>query len=78
MAVCQRNNFIVIIKDYSTVSCHAEIFKEHVPGKNIGGGQLLDGITVFIHHLLYLLVGGIAKIQVERRHATFYVHMFND
>jgi len=72
---CHVTDFVVIIKDHPAVARHAEVFKQHIAGENIGGGKLADGIAILLHRVAQLLAFHLLEPEIERHHAPFDVEM---
>ncbi len=54
---------------------YAEIFVQHVAGKDVGLDQFLDRIAVFLDAMLDLRQRAVLQIQVQWRHAALDVQM---
>ena len=70
-------NFVVVVEHHPPVARHAKVLEQHVTGEDIGGGQLLDGITVLFDRIAHLLVVGLLQIQVQRRHTPFHIQVLD-
>ena len=46
IAMRQETKLIVIVKDDAAVTGHAKIFREQVPRKDVGGGKVLDRLSI--------------------------------
>ena len=64
----QEADFVVVVKHHAPVTGDAEVFQQHVAGKNIRRRQLLDRQTVIFQRFAHLRVVGVFQIQVERSH----------
>ena len=71
-------NLVVIVEHDPAVSGDSKVLEQHITGKNIRSRQLLNGVTVVVHHFVHLVVGGILQIQVEGIHAALDVTVFDD
>ena len=60
------------------MSGDSKVLEQHIAGKNIRSRQLLDGVTVVVHHFVHLVVRGILQIQVEGIHTALDVTVFDD
>ena len=56
----------------------AEVFKQHIAGKDVGGGQLADSIPILFYRIAQRLAVNLLQPQVERHHSPFNIQMTDD
>ena len=56
----------------------AEVFKQHIAGKDVGGGQLADSIAILFYRITQCLAVNLLQPQVERHHSPFNIQMTDD
>lgn len=65
-----RADFIIVVKHHAAMARHAEVFKQHIAGEDIGRRQLTNRITVLLNGVLALFRRRLHQPQVKRLHAT--------
>ncbi len=71
-------NFVVVIEHHAPVAGHAKVLKQHIAGKNIGGGQLTNRVAVLFNGIAQLLAFDLLQPDIQRHHAPFDIQMAND
>ena len=54
---------------------HAEIFKQHIAGENIGGGKLANRVAILLHRIAQRLATHLLQPDIQRDHPAFDIEM---
>ena len=44
-------DFVIVVEHHPAVAGDAEVFKQHITGKDVGGGQLADSIPILFYRI---------------------------